>query len=81
MKFNNVHFARIKLNALGDQGQFGEMEKMAKSKRSPAPFEHFIKVCVKAKRPDEAEKYLNRLQGTVFRFLFSLIFCEIFYWN
>ena len=65
IKFNDVHFARLKLNALGDQGQFGEIEKMAKSKRPPAPFEHFIKVCIKAKRSDEAEKYLNRLQGTV----------------
>jgi len=63
MRFNEAHFARLKLNALGEQGAFGEIEKMGKAKRPPCPFEHFIKVCIKAKRPDEAEKYLDRLQG------------------
>ena len=63
LKFNDVNFARLKLNALAARQQFAEIEKMARPKRPPAPFEHFIKVCVEAGRVDEAEKYLARLQA------------------
>ena len=63
MKFNDVHFFRLRLLALGRAGDFPEIEKTAKNRKSPIGLEFFIKVCMENGRADEAEKYLAKMTG------------------
>ena len=61
--FNDVHFFRLRLLALGRAGDFPEIEKTAKNRKSPIGLEFFIKVCMENGRADEAEKYLAKMTG------------------
>lgn len=52
----------LKIEALAEAGDWHELEKFSKSKKSPIGYDPFVEVCVKYERLTEAEKYLQRVQ-------------------
>ncbi|KAK2188750.1 hypothetical protein NP493_123g03022 [Ridgeia piscesae] len=51
----------LKISALAQAGDWLELEKFSKSKKSPIGYEPFVEVCIQNKNRFEAQKYLSRV--------------------
>uniref|UniRef100_A0AAY4C2L1 Vacuolar protein sorting-associated protein 16 homolog n=1 Tax=Denticeps clupeoides TaxID=299321 RepID=A0AAY4C2L1_9TELE len=51
----------LKITALADKEDWDELEKFAKSKKSPIGYLPFVEVCVKKHNKSEAKKYISRV--------------------
>lgn len=51
----------LKINALAEKGDWLEIEKFSKSKKSPIGYEPFVHICLKHNNNFEAKKYLSRV--------------------
>lgn len=51
----------LKLKALAEKGNWEELEKFAKSKKSPIGYLPFVEVCIKHHNKQEARKYVSRV--------------------
>ncbi|KJE95370.1 vacuolar assembling/sorting protein VPS16 [Capsaspora owczarzaki ATCC 30864] len=60
-KVPDRRFWWIKIRATADTGNWIELEKFAKSKKSPIGYGPFIDVCMEKGNPGEAKKYIDRL--------------------
>ncbi|XP_015182776.1 PREDICTED: vacuolar protein sorting-associated protein 16 homolog [Polistes dominula] len=52
----------LRIQCLAEQGLWGELEKLSKSKKSPIGYEPFIDQCLKYDQEREAKKYLPKVQ-------------------
>ncbi|XP_057194949.1 regucalcin-like [Triplophysa rosa] len=59
--FFAVRFWWLKLKALAEKGDWEELEKFAKSKKSPIGYLPFVEVCIKHHNKHEASKYVSRV--------------------
>lgn len=50
----------LRISVLSQQFQWDELEKFAKSKKSPIGYEPFVEVCLKQHNLEQAKKYLPR---------------------
>ncbi|XP_074657658.1 vacuolar protein sorting-associated protein 16 homolog [Tubulanus polymorphus] len=60
-KVPDRRFWWLKIMALAEVGDWAELEKFSKSKKSPIGYEPFIEVCMKYDQKREAEKYLQKV--------------------
>lgn len=61
-KVTERKFYWIKIWALGEQGNWMELDKFSKSKKSPVGYEPFVDVCLKYNNQFEAKKYLPKVR-------------------
>lgn len=61
-KVTDKRFYWIKIFALGEQGNWMELDRFSKSKKSPIGYEPFVDVCLKYKNEFEAKKYLTKVK-------------------
>lgn len=59
-KMSDKHFWYLRVEILGSNYQWDELEKFAKSKKSPVGYEPFVEVCLKARNLNEAKKYISK---------------------
>ena len=59
-KMSDKHFWYLRIDVLASNYQWEELEKFAKSKKSPVGFEAFVEVCLRARNLNEAKKYISR---------------------
>lgn len=59
-KMSDKHFWFLRVNVLGSNYQWEELEKLSKSKKSPIGNEPFVEVCLKARNIIEAKKYISK---------------------
>lgn len=52
----------LRVKVLGEKGEWFELEKFSKSKKSPIGYEPFIDVCLQYGKTSEAEKYLPKVR-------------------
>lgn len=57
-KMTDKHFWYLRIDILGSNYQWDELEKFSKAKKSPVGFEPFVEVCLKARNLNEAKKYI-----------------------
>lgn len=57
-KMSDKHFWHLRVEILGSNYQWEELEKFSKSKKSPIGYEPFVEVCLKARNLNEARKYI-----------------------
>lgn len=50
----------LRIQVMSEQGQWDELERFCKSKKSPIGYEPFVEVCLKQMNVDEAKKYLPK---------------------
>ncbi|XP_017058779.1 vacuolar protein sorting-associated protein 16 homolog [Drosophila ficusphila] len=50
----------MRILMLSEQHKWDELEKLAKSKKSPIGYDPFVEVCLKQDKPSEARKYIAR---------------------
>jgi hypothetical protein len=63
-KYYHINFVRfwwLRIEALAEAGDWLELDKFAKSQKSPIGYEPFIDVCMKHHNKHEAQKYLSRV--------------------
>ncbi|KAJ7327284.1 hypothetical protein JRQ81_017043 [Phrynocephalus forsythii] len=60
-KIPDKRFWWLKINALAEQGDWEEMEKFSKSKKSPVGYLPFVEVCMKHHNRHEAKKFAPRV--------------------
>ncbi|CRK93076.1 CLUMA_CG006503, isoform A [Clunio marinus] len=60
IKMSDKHFWYLRIEVLGSNYQWDELEKFSKSKKSPIGFEPFVEVCLKGRQLTEAKKYINK---------------------
>jgi vacuolar protein sorting-associated protein 16 len=58
LKMSDKHFWYLRVDILGKSYQWEELEKFAKSKKSPIGYDKFIEVCLAARNVNEAKKYI-----------------------
>lgn len=61
-KVPDKRFWCLKINALAESEQWLELEKFSKTKKPPIGMEAFVEACMKHNNPEEAKKYLPRVQ-------------------
>lgn len=59
-KMSDKHFWYLRIEILGSNYQWDELEKLSKLKKSPIGFEPFVDVCLKGKSLTEAKKYIAK---------------------
>lgn len=59
-KMTDKHFWFLRIEILGSNYQWEELEKFSKSKKSPVGFEPFVDVCLKARNVNQAKKYIDK---------------------
>lgn len=59
-KMSDKHFWCLRIEILGANYQWEELEKFSKSKKSPVGFEPFVEVCLRARSLGEARKYISK---------------------
>lgn len=59
-KMSDKHFWYLRIEILGANYQWEELERFSKSKKSPIGFEPFVDVCLKARNVNEAKKYIGK---------------------
>lgn len=59
-KMSEKHFWYLRIEILGNNYQWEELEKFSKSKKSPVGFEPFVEVCLKGRNLNEAKKYIHK---------------------
>ena len=59
-KMSDKHFWYLRIEILGANYQWDELEKFSKSKKPPVGFEPFVEVCLKARNLNEAKKYISK---------------------
>ncbi|CAG8500529.1 11622_t:CDS:10 [Diversispora eburnea] len=64
-KIPDKRFWWIKLKALVEMRDWDELDKLAKSKKSPIGYEPFVEECIKAVQHREATKYIQKCNPTV----------------
>ncbi|CAG8569116.1 1317_t:CDS:10 [Ambispora gerdemannii] len=64
-KIPDKRFWWIKLKALVEMREWTELDKLAKSKKSPIGYEPFVEECIKAMQHREAAKYVLKCEPTV----------------
>ncbi|XP_067324613.1 vacuolar protein sorting-associated protein 16 homolog [Anolis sagrei] len=60
-KIPDKRFWWLKINALAEQGDWEEMEKFSKSKKSPIGYLPFVEICMKHHNRHEARKFAPRV--------------------
>ncbi|XP_076437329.1 vacuolar protein sorting-associated protein 16 homolog [Babylonia areolata] len=60
-KVPDKRFWWMRVNALAESGDWGELEKLSKSKKPPIGMEAFVEACMKFYNKQEALKYLPRV--------------------
>ncbi|KAA0713395.1 Vacuolar protein sorting-associated protein 16 -like protein [Triplophysa tibetana] len=60
-RVSDKRFWWLKLKALAEKGDWDELEKFAKSKKSPIGYLPFVEVCIKHQNKHEARKYVSRV--------------------
>ncbi|XP_071101576.1 vacuolar protein sorting-associated protein 16 homolog [Haliotis cracherodii] len=51
----------LRINALAEAGDWGELEKFSRTKKPPVGMEVFVEACVKLHNKQEAHRYMNRV--------------------
>ncbi|CAG8453383.1 779_t:CDS:10 [Ambispora leptoticha] len=64
-KISDKRFWWIKLKALVEMREWTELDKLAKSKKSPIGYEPFVEECIKAMQHREAAKYILKCEPAV----------------
>ncbi|KAG9293340.1 hypothetical protein G9A89_007586 [Geosiphon pyriformis] len=64
-KIPDKRFWWIKLKALVEMREWAELDKLAKSKKSPIGYEPFVEECIKAMQNREAAKYILKCEPAV----------------
>lgn len=59
-KMSDKHFWYLRIEVLGTNYQWDELDKFSKSKKPPVGFEPFVEVCLKARNLNEAKKYISK---------------------
>lgn len=60
-KIPDKRFWWLKISALAENGDWEELEKFSKSKKSPVGYLPFVEICMKHNNKYEAKKYLSRV--------------------
>jgi len=61
-KVSDKMYWSIRLQTHAEQGEWMEIEKMAKSKKTPGGFEEFVEICLQFGNRAEAHKYLSKVR-------------------
>ena len=59
-KMSDKHFWYLRIDVLGSNYQWDELEKFSKAKKPPIGFEPFVDVCLKSRNINEAKKYISK---------------------
>lgn len=59
-KMSDKHFWYLRIEILGSNYQWDELEKFSKSKKSPVGFEPFVEICLNNRNLNEARKYISK---------------------
>jgi vacuolar protein sorting-associated protein 16 len=59
-KMSDKHFWYLRIDVLGSNYQWEELEKFSKAKKPPVGFDPFVDVCLKARNLNEAKKYISK---------------------
>lgn len=62
-KVPDKRFWWLRIQVLSDGFQWDELDKFAKSKKSPIGYEPFVEVCLKKNNIEEAKKYLPKCRN------------------
>lgn len=62
LKLFSLRYWWLRIQTLGEQAEWSELEKFSKSKKSPVGYAPFVDVCLKYDNTSEAIKYLPKVR-------------------